>query len=99
VIGTTPANLKLPLINHTSCDTCGAGTTSTHPDHDVARSLVFCVLYSCGHFIIFPNTMISHNEERTELCLRKTEHIRGYLRYRYSVAVKHVMMANVKLSK
>jgi hypothetical protein len=22
VIGTTPANLKLPLINHTSCDTC-----------------------------------------------------------------------------
>jgi hypothetical protein len=45
------------------------------------------------------NPMISHNEERTELCLRKTEHIRGYLRYRYSVTVNHVMMANVKLSK
>jgi hypothetical protein len=32
------------------------------------------------------NPMISHNEERTELCLRKTEDIRGYLRYRYSVS-------------
>jgi hypothetical protein len=28
-------------------------TTYTHPDHHVARSLVFCVLYSCGHLIVF----------------------------------------------
>ena len=39
------------------------------------------------------------NEERTGFWLRQTEHICDYLRHRYSVAVKQVMVATVKLSK
>jgi hypothetical protein len=38
------------------------------------------------------------NEEMTELCLRKTEHIRGHLWYRYSATVNQVVEATVKLS-
>ena len=39
------------------------------------------------------------NEEWTGKCLRQVEYISGHLWHRYAIAVNHVMVATVKLSK
>jgi hypothetical protein len=57
-----------------------------------------CQLYYV-HVVHMIYPVINYDEERTELWLRQTEHIRGHLWHIYSITVIQVMAVTVKLSK
>ena len=55
---------------------------------------------NCTHRVnLVTNPVIIMNEERTGKFFRQVDHIRGHLWHIYSIAVNHVVVATVKLSK